>query len=261
MKKIHALIIPILLLIFLPFIQGCATEPIPFKIENSLPQSKLAYYNDSFDKLREDLWDKAGFMHSEAVIANFNQAIMAVEDGKLRIDTRTGSFSKGGLASRYVIRGDFDIQIDCHMDFLIGFQNMDQFVAFVVLDRGSEIGKMDSVVIGLLKRGSRMFNAVFSGHTQKSKYRLGKYNRVEDFNGTLRIVRIGENASTWYKMQGEREWRELGKFRFSLGDIQVGFKLQNYTHDRTSITARSPVTAKFDNFRINAAQDIIEEEI
>ena len=53
MKKIHALIIPILLIIFLPFIQGCATEPISFKIENSLPQSKLAYYDDSFDKLRD----------------------------------------------------------------------------------------------------------------------------------------------------------------------------------------------------------------
>jgi hypothetical protein len=219
------------------------------------------YYNDSFDKLREDLWDKAGFMHSEAVIANFRQANMAIEDGMLRIDTQTGSFSKGGLVSRYVIRGDFDIQIDCRIDFLTGFQDMDQFVAFVVLDRSSEIGKMDSVVIGILKRGTRMFKAVFSGNTQKSKYRLSKYNRVEDFNGTLRIVRIGDNINTSYKMQGEREWVELSRFRFSLGDIQLGFKLQNYTHDRTSITAKSPVTAKFDNFRINAAQEIIEEDI
>ena len=243
------------------FFQGCATAPVSSKIENSLPQDKFAYYNDNFDKLREDLWDKAGYMHSEPVRANFRQAKMVIKDGKLRIDTQTGSFSKGGLASRYVIRGDFDIQIDCHIDFLNGFQNMDQFVAFVVLDRGGEIGKMDSVVIGLVKRGTRMFNFVFSGRTQKSKYRLGKYNRVGDFNGTLRIERIEDNISTFYKIQGEREWRELGTFRSTLGDIQLGFKLQNYTHDRESITAKSPVTAKFDNFRINAAQEIIEEDI
>jgi hypothetical protein len=59
MKKINALIILIFLVLFLISFQGCATEPISFKIENSLPQSKLAYYSDPFDKLREDFWDKA----------------------------------------------------------------------------------------------------------------------------------------------------------------------------------------------------------
>ena len=139
MKKINPGIIVTLLVSSLISLQGCATQPSTFKIENSLPQDKLAYYNDSFDRLREDVWDKAGYMHSEPVRANFRQANMVIEDGKLRIDTQTGSFSKGGLASRYVIKGDFDIQIDCHIDFLNGFQDMDQVVAFAVLDRALDI--------------------------------------------------------------------------------------------------------------------------
>jgi hypothetical protein len=261
MKRISVFIKAIFFVAITVFFQGCATEPASLKIESGLPPSKFAYYNDTFDKLREDLWDKAGYMHSEPVRANFRQANMVIKDGKLRIDTQTGSFSKGGLASRYVIRGDFDIQIDCHIDFLNGFQDMDQVVFFGVLDRGSEIGQIDSVNIGLAKRGNQWFKSVFSGHTQKGKYRLSKYNRVGDFNGTLRIVRIENNISTLYKIQGEREWRKLGTFRSTLSDIQLGFKLQNYTHDRTSITAKSPVTATFENFKINAAQEIIEEDI
>jgi hypothetical protein len=261
MKKIYALIILILLIASVPFFQGCATEPISFRIENSLPQSKLAYYSDSFDKLREDFWDKAGYMHSEPVRANFGQANMVIEDGKLRIDTQTGSFSKGGLASRYVIRGDFDIQIDCHIDFLNEWQDMDQVLAFLVIDRGSEIEKIDSVVIGLAKGGGNNFRQVYS-----LQYINGiVYNRtplsIGDFHGSLRIVRIGDKITTLYKLQKEAEWRKMNTFRSTPNDVQVGFKLQNYAGDRTSLSAKSRVTAKFDNFKITAAQEIVEEEI
>jgi hypothetical protein len=41
----------------------------------------------------------------------------------------------------------------------------------------------------------------------------------------------------------------------------ISFKLQNFGTIRTSITARSPITATFDNFRINAAEEIVEEDI
>jgi len=261
MKGIALWIKAIFFVVLAIFLQRCATEPVSFKIENSLPESKLAYYNDSFDKLREDLWDKAGYMHSEPVRANFRQANMVIDDGKLRIDTQTGSFSKGGLSSRYVIRGDFDIQIDCHIDFLNGLQDMDQVVLFVVLDRGSEIEEIDSVVVGLAKRGNRDSNSVFSGRTKKGKYHLGNYHWVGDFHGTLRMVRIGSHITTLYRLQGETEWRKVSTFRSTPNNVQVGIKFQNYTMDRTSIIAGSTVTARFDNFKINAAQEIIEEEI
>jgi len=120
MKKIYALIILILLIVSVPFFQGCATEPISFKIENSLSQDKLAYYNDSFDKLREDLWEKAGFTYSQAQVRQFKAADLTIENGVLRVETKTGGFSKGGLVSKYKLRGDFDVQVDCHMDILVG---------------------------------------------------------------------------------------------------------------------------------------------
>ena len=82
MKKINALIILISLMVSSPFFQGYATEPISFKIENSLPESKLAYYNDSFNRARVDVWGKAGYMHSEEVKADFRQAHMIIKDGK-----------------------------------------------------------------------------------------------------------------------------------------------------------------------------------
>ena len=97
MKKMNALIILTPLVICFPFFQGCATKPmISFKIENGLPESKLVNYNDSFDRFREDMWDRVGWMHSEPVRANFRQANMFIKDGKLRIETQKGSFSKGG---------------------------------------------------------------------------------------------------------------------------------------------------------------------
>ena len=49
-------------------------------------------------------------------------------------------------------------------------------------------------------------------------------------------------------------------FRF-LHEVMLVFKPQNHARNRTSITAKYPVTARFDNFRINAAEKIIEEEI
>jgi hypothetical protein len=261
MKRISVFIKAIFFVALAVIFQGCATKPVSFKIENSLPQSKLAFYNDSFDKLREDFWDKAGYMHSEQVKANFKLANMRIEEGKIRIDTKTGSFSKGGLASKYLLRGDFDIQVDCQIEFLDGFQDMDQLVVFLVIDRGSEIEKIDSVVIGLAKRGDNNYSQVYSLQTIKGNSYPGNRLSIGDFHGSLRIVRIGRKISTLYRKQGDMEWRRLSTFRSSQNDMMLGFKLQNYFRSRYAITAKSPVTAKFDNFRINAAREIVEEEI
>ncbi|MCJ7684013.1 MAG: hypothetical protein MUO68_06925, partial [Desulfobacteraceae bacterium] len=99
MKRINALIIGIFLVAFPGFFPGCATDMATLKIEKSLPQNKLAYYNDSFDKLREDLWDKS-VAASKRHLANFKLADMKFEDGQLKVVTKAGYFSTGGLVSR-----------------------------------------------------------------------------------------------------------------------------------------------------------------
>jgi hypothetical protein len=261
MKKINSWVIIIFFATPLVFFQGCATEKVAIKIEKSLPQSKLAYYNDFFDKLNEDLWEKGGYLYSEEQVANFKLANMRIENGKLRIETQTGHFSKGGLASKYALRGDFDIQVDCHIDFLQGLYDMDQLLQLLVLEKGKEIKTINSVIIGLAKRGSSDFSTIYSSYGEKGKFHLGNWHRIGNFHGTLRIVRIGNKISTFYKKEGKTGWKKMNTFRSTSKDVIVGLKLQNFFSKRTYIKARSPITAILDNFRINAAEGIIEEEI
>jgi len=55
MRRAMACVIVVLTAIFSATFPGCVTDTASLKIEKTLPQSKLAYYNDSFDKLRTDL--------------------------------------------------------------------------------------------------------------------------------------------------------------------------------------------------------------
>jgi hypothetical protein len=41
----------------------------------------------------------------------------------------------------------------------------------------------------------------------------------------------------------------------------IGFQLRNFFGNRTTIQANHSISAAFDSFKINAAREIIEEEI
>ena len=261
MKRINVLIIGIFLVTFSGFFPGCVTDTASLKIEKTLPQNKLAYYNDSFDKFRTDLWEKAGYIPTEAQKANFKLARVEIREGKLSIETETGCFSKGGLGSKYALRGDFDIQVDCQIDFLEDVYDMDQLLNFLVVEKGKEIETGNTVTLCLIKKGGGDFNTIFSGFRKNGRFHRGNWYRVGNFDGTLRIVRIGDRISTLFKRKGDAEWKKMDTFRSTPNDVMIGFKLDNFTSMRTSITAGSPITATFDNFRINAAEEIIEEDI
>jgi len=261
MKRINALIIGIFLVAFLGFFLGCVTDTASLKIEKSLPQNKLAYYNDSFDKFRTDLWDKAGYTHNKEQEANFKLAKMQIRDGKLWVQTETGCFSKGGLSSKYGLRGNFDIQVDCQINFLEGLYDMDQLLNFLIVEKGKDLETMDSATLGLSKWGGEDFNTIFSGFRKDGNFHRGNWSKVGNFDGTLSIVRIGDRSSTLFKRKGDAEWKKMDTFRSTPNDIMLSFKLQNFSGIRTSITASSPITATFDNFRINAAEEIVEEDI
>ena len=261
MKSANALLIGIFLVTFSGFFPGCVTDTTSLKIEKSLPQSKLAYYNDSFDKQRTDLWDKAGYVYNKEQEANFKLADMRFEHGKLRIETKTGCFSKRGLGSKYVLRGNFDIQVDCQIDFLQGVHNMDQALGFIVVGKGKKITAGDAVLVRLLKRGGSGSGKLLSASLDNGNYHPGTWYEVDGFDGTLRIIRKGSDISILHRNRGEEAWELLDTFWSTSKDLLIGLYLQNYTSRRTSITARSSITATFDNFRINAAEEIIEEDI
>ncbi|NQU73961.1 MAG: hypothetical protein HQ547_04555, partial [Candidatus Omnitrophica bacterium] len=261
MKKISVLIIALLFAVTLIYFSGCVTDQASLRIENGLRQNKLAYYNDSFDKIREDLWEKAGYLYSEEQVANFKPTDMRIANGKLIIKTKTGCFSKGGMSTKYAFSGDFDIQVDCHIDFLEGLHDMDHLIDLLVVDKSKELEATDFVKIGLYKRGTLYKSYIVSGYGEKGKYHRGKVREIGNFRGALRIFRSGNQISTFYKREGDKAWKKMNTFRSTPKDVGFGFRVQNFFTKRTYIKAKSPITAIFDNFRINAAHQIMEEDI
>jgi len=240
---------------------SCKTDTAALQIENSLPQSKIAYYNDSFDKMREDLWDRVGYLLKTEQMQNFQQVGIRFEDGKLVIRTKTGSFSKGGFGSNFALRGDFDIQLDCRINFLKGISGMDQALNFYVLDKSGRVGKTNFVLIELTMGGGSHRAWLQSHGFSNLRRNKSSAKKIENFDGTLRILRNGQNISTFYEVKGAIAWSKMHTFRVADNDMIVGFQVRNFFNKRTSIVAPHSISAEFDNFRINAAHDIIEDEI
>ena len=72
-------IIGFLSLAFSGMLLACVADKAHLQTENSLPPNELAYYNDSFDTMREDLWNKAGYINLEEQMQNFKLADMRIE--------------------------------------------------------------------------------------------------------------------------------------------------------------------------------------
>ena len=260
-NRITVFITGFLSLAFLVALLSCATDKAPLQIKNSLTQSELEYYNDAFDKMREDLWDRAGYLYHEEQVQNFKQADLGFENGKLIIQTQTGSFSKGGLSSKYALRGDFDIQLNFRMDFIKGSSGMDQVLTVGVLDKSLKKGNMSAAMIGLTMKGGSNQGYLFSNCIVNGKSKRGGSQRTDNFDGAFRFLRTGKTISTLYKKAGAAEWTTMYTFRVTDKDMIVGFQLRNFFGNRTTIQANHSISAAFDSIRINAAQEIIEEEI
>ena len=254
-------VIGFLLLTYLGVLLSCASDKAPLPIENSLPQSELVYYCDTFDSLREDVWEKAGFVFSAAQLGNLKIADMTIEEGRLRIDTKTGGFSKGGLISKFALRGDFDVQIDFQIDFLASEFDMDQVGGFVALELAETSRKNRLFSIGFTKVAKSKKGGIRAGQLQGGKYHSAYWHPANNFNGSFRFVRIGDRMSTFYRKQGQTRWTKMSSLPSTQKDTIFGIVLQNFVMKRNSIKANRSITAWIDNFTINAAQEIIESEI
>jgi len=262
-KKYIKFLIRLLLITIAGTMLSCSADKAPLQNQSSLLPNELAFYNDEFDKMREDIWDRAGYLYFEEQIQNFKQADLRFDKGKLVLRTQTGSFSKGGLGTRYALKGNFDIQLDCRMEFIknISGSDMDQLFSFAVLDKNVKPGKMNFAVIGLAMKGEFGQGLLFSNSAVNGKRKPGGGQMIENFNGSFRILRKGEYISVLYKMTGTTEWTQKTTFRVTGNDMMVGFQLRNFFNNRTTIRANHSISAVVDRFKINAAQEIIEEEI
>jgi len=261
----------VLFLGVLVLLQGCAADrgPVqpPAGVRDSLPPAKLAHFNDTFDSFREDLWDKSGFLFQESQMRNYKAAAMRIENGQLVIETQKGSFSKGGLVTRYSLKGDFDIQLSCRFDFQENVSSFDQVMGFGVLEISPWRGKPNRLInIALLRLGGESLESgVLSACRDMGigpRGILGKsWLPMGDFQGSLRIVRKGSEVITFFQRGGEARWNKRGSFPSTGNDVLIGTNVQNFSMERSSISAEKPVIGRLDGFRINAAQGIVEEEI
>ncbi|MEE4265961.1 MAG: hypothetical protein V2I56_24955 [Desulfobacteraceae bacterium] len=242
---------------------SCATDSASLPKQTSLPESERSYYSDEFDTMREDLWDPVGYLYRDEQMQNFKQTDMNFEKGKLILRTRSGSFSKGGLASKFAFRGNFDIQLECRMDFAknISRTDMDQLFSFAVLDKSLKAGKMNIAIIGLAMGGGADQGYIFGNYVLNGKRQMEVSHRLEHFNGSLRILRTGKDLSLSYKNSQEPRWVQIRAFRLTGNDMIFGFQFRNFFNYRTTIEARDSISIQIDRFTINSAQEIIEEEI
>jgi len=250
----------ILVIGYLGIFLSCATNEAPLPIRSGLVQNKLAYYYDSFDSFREDIWEKSSLALNVEQMGNIKAADMTIENGRLRIDTKTGSFSKGCLTSKFALRGDFDVMVDIQINFVPGDLDMDQSLTFGTIEKTLGGTGNRLICIGLSKRGQKE-SRIFSGYLEYGKYHAGYWDQINHFTGSVRLVRNGDQVSAFYRKQGQNYWTKTCTLRSSEKDALIGLALQNFVQDRKSIIANRSISAWIDNFTINAAQEIIESEI
>lgn len=260
-RKKNRFIVALLSLLILADLISCAADKALLQVKNGLPQDELAYYSDTFDKMREDLWDRVGYLYREEQQQNIKQADIRFENGKLIIRTKTGSFSKGGFGSRYGLRGDFDIQLDCRMDFLTGMSGIDQVFALGVFDTSKKIEEMNAVHIGLSMKEGSDSGYLFSICVIGGKRQGESSQKIRNFNGTFRILRNGKNISTLYRLNRAAEWNLMNTFYTTDNDMSVGFQLRNFFPQRATIQAKQSISVEIDSFKIDAVQEILEEDI
>lgn len=98
------------ILFFVLILVGCVASKL-IVVEKSLPQSELTNFTDTFDTLNEELWEQYA-ESSDWQMENFKMADVKF-NGQLIIETKKDAYSRGTLHSKFHLRGDYDIQIDC----------------------------------------------------------------------------------------------------------------------------------------------------
>jgi hypothetical protein len=246
------------------FLSSCATPYQGKTFSKTLPRTILDRYCDSFETFREDLWDAAGGLptSSRSISSEIMVAEPNVEGGKLKLRTKTGGFSQGGLLSKFLLKGDFDIQIEFEANFNLGGWipkiGMDQAIALGVAAQGSE----DLLIMGMTcPEGNHTYTWINLSAMEHERWVTHAWQYFYAQKLVFRLVRKGGQVSAVYKTSGKGEWQELATCGFGRDIVSVFFGIQNYRGTRSQISADISFSVQFDDFRINAAEEIIESEM
>ena len=138
---------------------------------------------------------------------------------------------------------------------------MDQVFTFGVYDKSLQKENFSFAIIGLYIEGGFNSGYLFGNCTVNGRKKRGSSHKTENFTGTFRIIRSGKTVNIFYKKAEATEWTQMNKFHVTDKDMMIGFQLRNFFANRTIIRARHSTSVELDSFKINAAKEIIEEEI
>ena len=220
--------------------------------------------SDPISSFSNEMWDMVGFTWNDKQLANFIAADVENSEGRLKIKTKTGGFSFGGKGSKFLLKGDFDIQTDLKFDLLRKYKKFDQ-IAFFSIHHGGENLKdfFDRKLISFSVARIEGKRGKFSVRAQMNRNKSKKYYKtfINSIDGSLKFVRVGHNVTAYYKESGQSKWNKLASIPFITKPVMVTIGLRNYSFKRTSISASDSIMAIFDNFSINSSQGIIEADI
>lgn len=229
---------------------------------NLLSAEYLASYNDSFEVFNSNLWDHGVMTWEDEQLSGLKPARVEVQDGSLIIETKPAAFSIGAISSNFEIVGDFDLQVDCDLRLANRLANADQLL-FLALHAGENVKDFFELDIASISFGEFVNK---KGRQTKGmlrsniKRKLSRGPVLREFHGSLRISREGDTVSAWYR-KGDGSWKRLGRSSFVAGKVRVVMGLRNFQPWRTEIGNPPALSVRYDNFIINKAQGIEEEDI
>jgi heat shock protein HtpX len=244
---------------------GCIVMLIPgvrlpkLQFAKSLPQDEIEYISDSYGTFQEAFWEKVQVSLPKVIKeSDFQPAEITTFGRKLEIMTKPESFSKAEIASKFRLKGDFDIQMDCYIDFMEGKLGSDHYFFFVNLHDEKKIARRNTVGMSFSKKGETNPGVLRS--VWWSQGRLSGQRKVEiaGFQGSLRFVKGGQKITTLFKRDAEWEWTEMASFSCSSDAFQLVIGLQNFIGKKNIAPAQSSLLAIVDNFKVNIAEYIIE---
>jgi hypothetical protein len=208
-------------------------------------QKPCTEYSDPFDTCNPDRWQEVLF-YSKA------RGTVAVENGKLTLTTPKDEPCEIQVYSLFCLVGDFDIQAE--YDFSSPPQlPLCRFNAGLVVQTPGDERSYKCYIAAAQKE-----DFFFRGRLDASgDHNLERYKGdAAPHTGFIRIVRKGGRLSFLTLEAGT--WRTIYTFgEPSSEKLRVRFKLQSSGDDEGMQPC--PVTVKFDNFKVNSCDGIVEE--
>ncbi len=223
----------------------------------SLSAEQLAEFNDDLNTFREDLWEKSYHLFREGQKSRFAAADVEIQSGQLVVTTKKGALSSVNVYSKFLIVGDFDIQTDIFVDFDLSTP-MRQQAWFTLTHKG-----LNATILFERENNKKVVMKMWRGKTDVGRIRGSTVKRkyFSEFSGSLRAVRRGEKLTCYYRNKMDADWKTLYKYRFTIRDVGVGLGVKNFWIGSSSNSKASGVcSVRYDNFKINAAEKIIERD-